>query len=55
MSNDLDHVRRLVAKESLAVVATVRPDCSVHASVVNAGVLDDPFSNKPCVAFVSHG
>ena len=54
MSNDLDHVRRLVAKVSLAVVATVRPDRSVHASVVNAGVLDDPFSNEPCVAFVSH-
>ncbi len=37
------------------VVATTRRDGSVHASVVNAGVLADPISAKPCVAFVARG
>ena len=43
MPADLDLVRRLSAAEhGLAVVATTRADGTVHASVVNAGVLDDP-------------
>lgn len=55
MANDLDHVRRLVAQDSLAVVATTRPDGSVHASVVNAGVLEDPSASRPCVGLVTRG
>jgi Pyridoxamine 5'-phosphate oxidase len=53
---DLDLVRRLSAADhGLAVVATTRGDGSVHASVVNAGVLDDPITNVPAVGFVASG
>ena len=54
MQADLDLVRRLsTADHGLAVVATTRRDGSVHASVVNAGVLDDPLTNRPVVGFVA--
>lgn len=56
MSADLDLVRRLAAADhGLAVVATTRTDGSVHASVVNAGVLDDPITGMPAVGFVVAG
>lgn len=56
MPADLERVRRLAGTETgLAVVATVRPDGTVHASVVNAGVLGDPVSGDPGVAFVARG
>jgi hypothetical protein len=51
---DLDVVRRLVrADHGLAVVATTRQDGTVHGSVVNAGVLDDPITDLPALGFVS--
>jgi len=53
---DLDLVRRLaVADRGLAVVATTRDDRSIHASVVNAGVLEDPITNLAVVGFVASG
>ena len=56
MPAELDLVRRLVAADQgLAVVATTRPDGTVHASLVNAGVLDDPVSGRPCVGLVVRG
>ena len=56
MIADLELVRRLAAADhGLAVVATTRTDGSVHASVVNAGVLDDPISAVPVVGFVVAG
>jgi len=55
MPKDLDHVRRLATRDSLAVAATARPDGTVHASLVNAGVLDDPVAGQPCIGFVAHG
>ena len=55
MPSDLDHVRNLVRHDSLAVVATVRPDATIHASVVNAGVLDDPVTGEPRVGLVTRG
>jgi PPOX class probable F420-dependent enzyme len=56
MPADLDLVRRLsVADHGLAVVATTRRDGSVHASVVNAGVLDDPITQLPVVGLVASG
>jgi PPOX class probable F420-dependent enzyme len=56
MPAELDLVRRLVAADQgLAVVATTRPDGTVHASLVNAGVLDDPGTGRPCVGFVVRG
>ncbi len=55
MPNDLDHVRSLAQQDSLAVVTTVRADGTIHASVVNAGVVDSPTSGDACVGFVARG
>ena len=56
MTADLDLVRRLAAADrGLAVVSTTRPDGTVHASLVNAGVFDHPLSKEPVVAFVARG
>jgi len=53
---DLDHVARLAAADhNLAVIAVGRPDGSVHASVVSAGVMDDPVDGAPGVAAVVGG
>lgn len=53
MNADIDLIRRLArADNGLAVVATTRGDGSVHASLVNAGVLDDPLRASPCVGLV---
>jgi PPOX class probable F420-dependent enzyme len=52
----LDLVRRVGAADHwLAVVATTRGNGSVHASVVNAGILDDPVSGRPVVGLVAAG
>src|SRR4051794_10589418 len=54
MPADMDLVRRLAAAEhGLAVVATTRSDGSVHASVVNAGVLNDPVHGVPAIGLVA--
>ena len=51
---DLDVVKRLGAAEhGLVVIAVARPSGTVHTSVVNAGVLDDPDTGQPCVGFVA--
>jgi PPOX class probable F420-dependent enzyme len=56
MTADLDAVRRLAAADhGLAVVAVARGDGSVQASVVNAGVLDDPVTGRPAVGLVALG
>ena len=53
---DLDLVKRLGAGDhGLVVIAVARPSGTVHTSVVNAGVLDDPDSGQPCVGFVARG
>jgi len=53
---NLDHVARLSAADhGLAVFTVARPDGSVHASVVSAGVLDDPVDGSPGVAAVVGG
>jgi PPOX class probable F420-dependent enzyme len=52
----LDLVRRIGPSDHwLAVVATTRANGSVHASVVNAGILDDPISGRPVVGLVAAG
>ncbi len=52
----LDEVMDLARRERcLAVIATVRADATVQASVVNAGVLAHPFSGQPVVAYVTYG
>jgi len=56
MPADLDLVRRLAAADhGLAVVATTRSDGSVQASVVNAGVIDDPITHVPVIGLVAGG
>jgi PPOX class probable F420-dependent enzyme len=53
---DLDLVRRLAAADhGLAVVALAREDGSVQASLVNAGVIDEPSTGRPAVGFVAAG
>lgn len=52
----LDDIRRLVEAETgLAVVATTRSDGSVHATVVNAGVLPHPVTGDTVVGLVVRG
>jgi len=55
MSSDLDHVQSIVKRDSLAVVAVVRPDGTIQASVVNAGVLVDPLSGEARIGFAARG
>jgi PPOX class probable F420-dependent enzyme len=56
MTTDLQLVRELAAEgQWLGVVATTRADGSIHASLVNAGVLDDPVSGEPVVGLVAAG
>jgi PPOX class probable F420-dependent enzyme len=52
----LDRARELGAQEDgLAVVVALRNDGSPQASVVNAGVLDDPVTGDTVVGFVARG
>src|SRR5438309_10789745 len=56
MATDLTTVQALVAGErGLAVVATSRPDGSVQATVVNAGLLPHPLTGAQVVGFVAMG
>ena len=51
-----DRLRRLgEASHWLAVVAATRPDGSIHASLVNAGLLDSPVTGEPAVGLVVRG
>jgi PPOX class probable F420-dependent enzyme len=43
------------ADQGLAVVATLRADDTIQASLVNAGVLAHPASGQPVLAFVTYG
>ena len=52
----LDEFTRLGAKEAgLVTVSTLRADDTIQASLVNAGVLDDPVAGSPAVGFVVAG
>ena len=56
MTANLDLVRQLGPETRwLAVAATTRSDGSVHASLVNAGVLDDPVTGEPVIGLVVSG
>jgi hypothetical protein len=56
MTADLEQVRTLSLQEhGLATVATTRADGTVHSSVVNAGVFEDPVTGTPGVAYVAIG
>jgi hypothetical protein len=52
----LTRVAELIQTDhGLAAVTTLRPDRSIAASVINAGVLAHPVTGDPVVAFVSGG
>jgi PPOX class probable F420-dependent enzyme len=52
----LDEVAGLAAKEhGLVVVATARADGTIQSSLVNAGVLRHPITERPVLAFVTYG
>ncbi len=52
----VDLIRRLAAADrGYAVVTTLRPDGSVQATLVNAGLFREPGSDRPVVAFVARG
>src|SRR5438445_7888453 len=54
--NDLEAFARLVPLDhGLVVVSTARADGTIQSSVVNAGVLDHPLTNRTVVAFVAAG
>jgi len=54
--NDLEAFARLVPLDhGLVVVSTARADGTIQSSVVNAGVLDHPMTNRPVVGFVAAG
>ena len=53
---DLAHAVRLAAADHyLAVFAVARPDGTVHASVVNAGIIEDPIDGHQGVGAVVYG
>jgi PPOX class probable F420-dependent enzyme len=53
---DLDAFTALVPLDhGLCVFSTLRTDGSVHATVVNAGVLQHPLTNAPVVGLVAAG
>jgi len=55
MAIDPDAVHRVVDATHLAVLATTRPDGSVHASLVSAGLLSDPVSGARSIGAVVGG
>ena len=50
----VDDIRRLVALDhGLASLSTLRSDGTIHAALVNAGVIDHPVDGTPIAAFVA--
>jgi PPOX class probable F420-dependent enzyme len=53
---DLNLVRDIAASNQfLAVIATTRRNGTIHASLVNAGILEDPATGRPSVGMVIGG
>jgi PPOX class probable F420-dependent enzyme len=56
MVTDLSELAALVPQDhGFAVVSCLRPDGTIASSVVNAGVLSHPMTDRPVVGFVSVG
>ncbi len=54
MTDLSDFARTAAADHGLCVVSTLRADGTIQASVVNGGVIEDPLTGAPVVAFVAH-
>jgi PPOX class probable F420-dependent enzyme len=50
-----DFARLVDGDHGLCVVSTLRPDCTIQSSVVNAGVLPHPVTGAQVVGLVSRG
>jgi PPOX class probable F420-dependent enzyme len=55
MTDLTDFARLIPGDHGLCVVSTLRPDSSVQASVVNAGVLAHPLTGRSVAALVAGG
>jgi PPOX class probable F420-dependent enzyme len=55
MTNLADFSRLVAREHGLCVVSTLRPDGTIQASVVNAGVLDHPVTGRPVAGLVARG
>ena len=55
MSSLLDAFALAREDHGLAVVSTLRPDHTIQASLVNAGVLAHPATAQPVLGFVTYG
>src|SRR6478672_2120485 len=54
--SDLDAFAELSRQvNGLCVVSTLRADSTIQSSLVNAGVLPNPFDEQPVLAFVTYG
>ncbi|MET8871832.1 TIGR03618 family F420-dependent PPOX class oxidoreductase [Nocardia sp. NPDC004278] len=42
-------------ENGLAVVSTLRPDDTIHSTLVNVGLLAHPLSGQPVLGFVTYG
>ena len=51
---DLKDVARTASDHNLAEVAATRADGSIQASAVNAGIIENPVTDEPVVAFVTY-
>jgi hypothetical protein len=53
---ELKEVQRIAADANhLAVVAVARTDATIHASLVSAGLLEDPVSHEPSIGIIVSG
>lgn len=55
MASDEEHLLRLTSDVHIAVLATTRPDRSIHASLVSSGAMEHPLRSGLAVAAVVAG
>jgi hypothetical protein len=55
MAEVADFARLAGREQGLSVVATVRADQTIQATVVNCGVLDHPVRGVPVIGFTTRG
>jgi Pyridoxamine 5'-phosphate oxidase len=56
MAADMELVKKMAGNaKHLLVIATTRPDGTIHASLVSGGVIDDPVTAQPSIGMVIGG